>query len=158
VRRRVLIVDDEECVREVAQGYLTHLGYDTVTRRDGREGAEYYARHADEIDVVLIDMIMPRLARRECFRRLKKVNAGVQGDPLLRLRHERGGAEHRGRGLCGFVQKPYDMRAPRREIRRALTRHPLSPPPAERGPTGPAPAVAPPLAVERAGRLELGGP
>jgi len=120
-RRRVLIVDDEECVRQVAEGYLRHLGYDTVTASDGMAGAEYYARHADEIDVVLIDMIMPRLGGRECFLALRKVNPDVKAILCSGYGMNEAAQSIVDEGLCGFVQKPYDIELLGATIERAFS-------------------------------------
>ena len=118
--RRVLVVDDEECVREVAKGYLRHLGYDVVVVRDGQEGADYYARHAGEIDVVLIDMIMPRLGGRECFLALKKIDPGVKAILCSGYGMNEAAQSIVDEGMCGFVQKPYEIDSLEAMIRRAL--------------------------------------
>lgn len=118
--RRVLIVDDEECVREVARGYLRHLGYDTVAVCDGQEGVDYYALHAQEIDVVLIDMIMPRLGGRECFLALKKIDPYVRTVLCSGYSMNEAAQSIVDEGMRGFVQKPYEIESLAAAIEQAL--------------------------------------
>jgi two-component system, cell cycle sensor histidine kinase and response regulator CckA len=107
--RRVLIVDDEEVVRDVASHLLRSLGCEVVTASDGREAVELYARQGRKIDLVLLDMIMPEMGGRECFLALKAIDPGVQ--VILSTGY---GLEGRARelldeGMLGFVQKPYRL-------------------------------------------------
>jgi PAS domain S-box-containing protein len=57
----VLVVDDEEPIRECAKAMLTRHGYRVFTARDGVEGAEIFGAHAEEIALVITDLDMPRL-------------------------------------------------------------------------------------------------
>jgi len=104
---RVLVVEDEEVIRTMVTRMLEGLGYRVATAADGQEGAEYYARHADEIDLVIVDMIMPKMDGRECFHRLKEI------DPEVKTVLSTGcGLDSVVRGLLsdgmvGHVQKPY---------------------------------------------------
>ena len=58
----VLVVDDEPQVRDVARRMLERRGWSVLQATDGREALDTYARHADEIDVVVLDVTMPRLS------------------------------------------------------------------------------------------------
>jgi len=104
---RVLVVEDEDVIRTMVTRMLDGLGYRVTTAVDGQEGADYYARHADEIDLVIVDMVMPRMNGRDCFRRLKEVNPEVK--TVLSTGY---GLDSVVRGLLsdgmvGYVQKPY---------------------------------------------------
>lgn len=107
---RILIVDDEEVVREMASDMLTSMGYEVVTVRDGQEAVDYYQDHADKIDLALIDMVMPRLGGRDCFRALKGINPNVRA--VLTTGYGRDGAaqEILNEGMRGFAHKPYGLR------------------------------------------------
>ena len=66
----VLIVDDEEILRKVCSETLTRLGYRVLTAVDGVEAAELFGECAGEIDIVLLDMLMPRMNGVDCLERL----------------------------------------------------------------------------------------
>ena len=59
--KRVLLVEDEPDVRAVLATYLRTCGYDVLEARDGREGLDVFEEHGDSIDLLLTDIVMPRL-------------------------------------------------------------------------------------------------
>ena len=74
----VLIVDDEEMVREMASEIIRGTGIFRITSKDGQDALEYYQAHAAEIDLVILDIIMPRLGGYETFKAMKAVNPKVK--------------------------------------------------------------------------------
>jgi len=70
----VLFADDEDIVRRYGLGNDQELGYSVVTSRDGQDALEYYQTHAAEIDLVVLDIIMPRLGGYDCFKAMKAIN------------------------------------------------------------------------------------
>ncbi|MEJ2664496.1 MAG: response regulator, partial [Spirochaetia bacterium] len=74
----IMVVDDEEVVCAVMKRMLSGLGYKTYIARNGQEALEYYNSSKDSIDLVLIDMIMPKMNGRDCYRALKKINPFVK--------------------------------------------------------------------------------
>lgn len=119
-RGRVMVVDDEEVVRKLAQDMLEQLGYEVVTLENGEEAVNYYSKHSETIDVAIIDMIMPKLGGRDCFRALKEINPGVRA--ILSSGYSQEGAvqEILDQGMRGFVQKPYKMEELSDAVARAL--------------------------------------
>ncbi len=71
--RTVLVVDDEDVVREVASEILRSHGMRTLEARNGREAVDMYQRH--HVDLVLLDMTMPDMDGRACAEALKKLDA-----------------------------------------------------------------------------------
>ena len=57
----ILIIDDEEVILELAQTMLSKLGYRVLTAEDGEKGLEIYQNYQKKVDVVLIDLIMPKM-------------------------------------------------------------------------------------------------
>lgn len=104
---RILVIDDEEIVREISTDLLESFGYDVVTADNGHQAVEYYSQHQSEIDLVIIDMIMPELNGRECFRAIRELNPEARA--ILSSGYSREGAvqEILNEGMLGFVQKPY---------------------------------------------------
>ncbi len=106
---RVLVVDDEDTVREILTEMLTSLGYEVRCAPDGREAVEYYREHASEIDLVVLDMTMPGMDGRECFEELKKINPDVKA--VVATGHALDGAaqETIDAGALRFIHKPFIM-------------------------------------------------
>ena len=67
----ILIVDDDEMVRDVLAQSLKKEGYKVLTASDGQEGINLFREHFDSIDCVLLDLNMPKLDGEEVFRELK---------------------------------------------------------------------------------------
>lgn len=106
---KILVIDDEEIIREMASEILMELGYSIVECVDGEEAVEYYTGHFQEIDLVLLDIGLPKMGGHECFTRLKKLN------PLAKVVVFSGysidGEAQRilDQGALAFIQKPFDM-------------------------------------------------
>lgn len=105
----ILIVDDEEVVRTVAQDMLEALGYEVLTAEDGKEALETYGKNRDQIDLVLLDMIMPGMMGGETYDRLRDMNSGVK--VLLSSGYCIDGEATAimERGCDGFIQKPFRL-------------------------------------------------
>jgi len=110
VTRCLLVVDDEESVRDVISDILECAGYRVLLAADGREALELYQAHSREIDGVLLDMTMPRMNGQECFRVLHRDHP--QARVLLMSGYTEQDAIGRfdTTGLAGFVQKPFAAR------------------------------------------------
>lgn len=108
-RGQILVVDDHNVVRSVTAKMLQSLGYGVVTARDGVEAAEYYREHYTDIDVVILDMIMPRMGARECLPLLKAINPQVRAILSTGYVNNNAVQEIMNEGMCGFVQKPYQL-------------------------------------------------
>jgi signal transduction histidine kinase/CheY-like chemotaxis protein len=106
-RATILLVDDEPTVRVVGSAMLRHGGYDVITARDGRAALEAFATRTDEIDCVLLDLSMPQLDGQETFRELRRIRPDVR--VVLTSGYNEQDAVNRfaGKGLAGFIQKPY---------------------------------------------------
>jgi two-component system cell cycle sensor histidine kinase/response regulator CckA len=103
----VLIVDDEESVRSTARNTLQRRGYRTLEAKDGREALEVFREFANEITLVLLDLTMPYMNGEEVLRELKIILPDVR--VLLSSGFNEVEAVRRfaGKGLAGFLQKPY---------------------------------------------------
>ncbi len=121
-RGRILLIDDQETVRDVCSKMLATLGYTVSTARDGREGVEHYRRFGKDVDLVIIDMIMPNLGGRDCFREIKTMNPDVRA--LLSSGFSLDGSvqEIMDEGIAGFIQKPYRLEELSNAVARAIRR------------------------------------
>ncbi len=77
-RETILLVDDEEKIRDVCRESLKLLGYSVVTADSGDRAVEIFKEMVDTIDVVVLDMIMPGLSGKETYRYLKQLKPSVK--------------------------------------------------------------------------------
>jgi CheY-like chemotaxis protein len=108
-RGRILLVDDQEPVREVAKDMLEALGYEVITAADGLEGVSRYRDLWREIDLVILDMVMPNMSGGDCFRRMKEINPKAR--VVLSSGYSMEGAvqDVMNEGILAFIQKPYRL-------------------------------------------------
>jgi len=116
----VLVVDDEVSIRETAAMMLRDMGFDTLTAEDGEQGVEIYRQHQKEIVAVLLDMTMPKLDGKGCFREIRRINKDVR--VVLSSGYNERDTTNRfaGQGLAGFIQKPYAPEALRMKMKEVL--------------------------------------
>jgi len=74
----ILLVDDDNGVRESLSAFLKSIGYSVITAIDGLDAVEKYNSARASINLVLIDMVMPRLGGKEAFIKMKEVNPAVK--------------------------------------------------------------------------------
>jgi PAS domain S-box-containing protein len=105
----VLLVDDEDMITDVGRMMLEKLGYRVLIARNGKEALDAYDKQKEEIDLVILDMIMPGLGGGEIFDQLKKLDGDV--NVLLSSGYTINGQakEIMDRGCRGFIQKPYSL-------------------------------------------------
>ena len=75
---KVLLIDDEEIVRSVCSSQLEMLGFEVLTARDGQEGVEIYQEQLAGINLVILDLTMPKMGGEETFHNLRQLNPGVK--------------------------------------------------------------------------------
>jgi two-component system, cell cycle sensor histidine kinase and response regulator CckA len=119
-RGGILLVDDEEVILRVAAQLLRKLGYTVQVARNGQEALDLYTRKAEEIDLVILDLIMPVMGGGETFQCLKKINPRVK--VLLASGYSINGLarEILDQGCQGFIQKPFDLTEISLKIREIL--------------------------------------
>jgi PAS domain S-box-containing protein len=76
-RGTILVVEDEQLVLDLILRMLQELGYHTLTARDGCQAIEVFREHTAEIDLVLLDAVMPRMSGREACCRIKAIRPEV---------------------------------------------------------------------------------
>ncbi len=104
----ILIVDDEEMILDVGQAILKSTGYKVLRAGSGSEALRLYRQHGNEIDLVLLDMIMPDMNGGEVYDRIKDIDPGAR--VLLSSGYSIDGqaAGILERGCDDFIQKPFD--------------------------------------------------
>jgi len=122
----VLLVDDEPALREMAESMLQALGYRTFVAEDGQAACRLFAERKEEIDLVVLDIIMPKMGGRDTFRELRRMKPGIR--VLLSSGYSVEGMvqEILAEGANGFLPKPYGLSQVARAIRKALSGEPTS--------------------------------
>jgi PAS domain S-box-containing protein len=103
----LLLVDDEENIRNVAQTMLAQLGYTVMVAEDGAAGVALYRRHVATIDLVIVDMIMPNMSGTQCIEELKNIDPAVKVILATGYSRETLGENINRDEIVGFLQKPY---------------------------------------------------
>jgi signal transduction histidine kinase/ActR/RegA family two-component response regulator len=116
----VLVVDDEPMVRDVAQAILQRLGLSVATASDGEEAITVFAAGPNRYAAVLLDLTMPRVNGVETFRRIREIRPDAPVILMSGYNEEEASGEFAGKGLAGFVEKPFSTQALADAIERVL--------------------------------------
>jgi len=116
----ILLVDDEEAIRELGKSVLTSFGYTVLMASDGETALDVYRERKEEINLVILDIIMPGMGGRKCLEELLKIN------PELRIMIASGysmngpSKEVLKAGAKGFIGKPYNINQILKAVRETL--------------------------------------
>ena len=116
----ILVVDDEEPIRAMARELLESYGYRVLLAENGLEAIDIYAEHKDDIALVILDMVMPKMGGREAFLKLKELDPGIKA--LLSTGYSQDGKaqEILESGVIGYIQKPYQINKLLAKVRSVL--------------------------------------
>jgi signal transduction histidine kinase/ActR/RegA family two-component response regulator len=105
----ILVVDDELQVRALTSTMLESFGHTVILASDGNEAVTKYKKNKQEIDLVILDMVMPGIGGMETFESLKKINPDIR--VLLTSGYSRDSETNKAlkEGAAGFIQKPFRM-------------------------------------------------
>ena len=122
-KETILLVDDEEVVLNVSRMILEALGYKVLLARSGPEAIEVYKAKKEEIDLAILDMIMPGMGGENTIDILKTINPELK--VILSSGYSLNGQATRimERGCQGFIQKPFGARELSQKVREVLDNH-----------------------------------
>lgn len=117
----ILIIDDEKFVLEVTKGLLESLGYRVMAAQSGEEALQIFPAKQTEIDVVILDMVMPGMSGEETFQRLKQINRDVR--IILASGYSLNGQAVTilQKGCRAFLQKPFTLTELSAKIREVVS-------------------------------------
>jgi PAS domain S-box-containing protein len=118
--RTVLLVDDEDIVRQVGIRALERLGHRVLTAGDGIEALEVFREKSREIDVVILDLTMPRLDGAQTLAELRQLDADVPIVLSSGFDEQEASEQIDPRQVAGFLRKPYPIEELSRTVRHAL--------------------------------------
>ena len=105
----ILVVDDEDMIWEILIENLQDLGYTVILAEHGEDAVEIYRENPGFVDVVILDMVMPKMNGREAFYELKKIDENVKVLLSSGYMAEGEAGDLLENGAKGFLRKPYKM-------------------------------------------------
>ncbi|NQU04647.1 MAG: PAS domain S-box protein [Calditrichaeota bacterium] len=116
----ILIVDDEPAVLRFVKRTLEKVGFTVLTAVDGRKAIEVFRKHESNIILVLLDLTMPHMNGEEANDKIREINSSVP--VILTSGYSASTATNRfaGKGLAGFIQKPYRTTSLLQKIKNVL--------------------------------------
>ncbi len=102
----ILVVDDEVAIREITKISLEAYNYQVLTASDGMEALKLYVQHQEQIQVVLLDIMMPVMDGIDTITTLQQLNPKVKIIAISGLMSNEKIAEASGHGVQGFLPKP----------------------------------------------------
>ena len=103
----ILVVDDETTVRAVTRTALQRAGFTVLEAGDGEEALQLLEAHLNEIRLVLLDVTMPRMGGEEAYRRIRQISRNLPVILSSGYNEQDATGHFNGKGLSGFIQKPY---------------------------------------------------
>ena len=113
----ILLVDDERLILDVGKPILESLGYSVLSAESGKEAVEIVKEKKDELDLVILDMIMPQMDGEQAYDLIKEIVPNMK--VLLSSGYSINGQAQKilDKGCNGFIQKPFNMVELSRKIR-----------------------------------------
>ena len=105
----ILLIDDEDRILKAGKEMLEALGYTVLLASSGQDGIKSYQEKKENIDLVVLDMVLPGMDGKEIYEKLKAVNNDVK--VLLSSGYSQNGIakEILNKGCNGFIQKPFTL-------------------------------------------------
>jgi PAS domain S-box-containing protein len=119
----ILLVDDEEMIIEVGKKLLEQLGYVALVASSGAEALETYRERSSEIDLVILDMIMPGMSGDETYDKLRRADDRVKVLLSSGYSIDSQASSIMDRGCNGFIQKPFNMKQLSEKIEEIFAGH-----------------------------------
>jgi len=105
----ILVVDDEEVIRDLTTHMLQRQGFAVLTATDGRDAINLFRKNADEISCVVLDLTMPIMGGEACFEALRKIKPDIKVILASGYSEQELSKRFANKGLAGFIQKPFVM-------------------------------------------------
>lgn len=116
----ILLVDDEEVIIDVGRDILEVLGYKVFVAKSGKEAIEIFKVRDSNIDLVILDMIMPGMGGAETFDILKSIYPGIKVILTSGYSIDARPTKMLEKGCDGFIQKPYSVQTLSQKVREIL--------------------------------------
>ncbi len=121
---KILLIDDNETVRKVTTALLETLGYTVLCAAGGAEGIDLYTTHQQEISLIMLDLVMPKMNGEETFSNLRKIDPDATVLIISGFDAEESVAGLLEAGAAGFLQKPFQLTPLAKALQRAILTRP----------------------------------
>lgn len=105
----ILLVDDEESIRQTTKAILERLHYDVITAQNGLEAVEIFQKEHGRIDLILLDLLMPKMNGRETFEKIKEIDPAAKVIIASGFHKDEDIDNLMQQGLNAFIRKPYGI-------------------------------------------------
>lgn len=122
----ILLVEDEETVRDVAEFVLKRCGYKVLLAEDGERALDLFRERKGEISLVVLDLIMPGMGGKRCLEEMLALDPGTRIMVVSGYSADGPPTAFLDAGAKEFVKKPYDIKYLTRIIRKVLDTDRLS--------------------------------
>ena len=119
-RQAILLVDDEDIIIDVTGLMLKQMGYEVFFANNGHEAIDLYKEHRANIDLVILDMIMPGMGGGDTYDHLKAMDPDVRVILSSGYSLDEDASAIMDRGCNDFIQKPFDLQSLSRKIQDVL--------------------------------------
>jgi len=116
----ILLVDDEEVIRDLGKTILERSAYTAITARYGKEALDLFNREREKVSLVILDLIMPEMGGMQCIEDLLKIDATARVLIASGFMPNGKAKEAIENGAKGFVYKPYNIRQMLQVVREVL--------------------------------------
>ncbi len=116
----ILLVDDEEFVRDLGERILTKRGYTVLSAINGEQALEIYGREKENIGLIILDLIMPIMGGKDCLRKITEIDPQAKVIIASGYSADASANECSGLGAKGFVSKPFRFKELLRQVRKTL--------------------------------------
>ena len=116
----VLFVDDEDMIIEVAEDLLEKLGYKVLIAKSGKEAIKTYKKNKEQIDIVILDMVMPDMSGGETYDNLKEIYPDIKVLLVSGYSLNEAATKILDRGCDGYIQKPAKSKELSQKLREIL--------------------------------------
>lgn len=108
-KQTILLVDDEKMITDAVGALLEKVGYRVLRAGGGKEAVQLVEQGMDDINLVILDMLMPDMDGRKTFHRIKKIQPKLPVLMASGYNHQEQISDIMQQGANGFIQKPYTI-------------------------------------------------
>jgi PAS domain S-box-containing protein len=116
----ILLVDDEEWIRDLGVRILSRSGYKVLTAINGKEGLDAYSTGRKDISLVILDLVMPEMSGKQCLEEILKIDPDARVLIASGYSARGSSSDALAEGAKGFVNKPFDLRQLLAKVRAVL--------------------------------------
>jgi len=116
----VLLIDDEDTILGITSEMLRALGFNVITAIDGKLGLDLFLANQESITCAILDLTTPHLDGEQTFRALRQIKSDIKVIMSSGYNEQEVTQKFIGKGLAGFIQKPYNLSTLRETMRQSL--------------------------------------